>query len=117
MYTPDAKDTMRVSDIVKKSHGDHYKIESLATTMAGRITEPRKVVARAIAADELARKAIDNMDIEVFTGLLQIVQIFLDRAEDLGVTRRFRRRNSKYKFCQEDAAFIINLVLKKDGIF
>ena len=51
-----SKDTMRISDIIKKSGGDDEKAKSLATTMAKLIKDYYKAVRRAKAAVEAGRE-------------------------------------------------------------
>lgn len=66
----DAKDEMRIRDIVSKSGGDESKQVSLATSMAKLITDPDKALRRADAADD--------------AGLDDLAKIFKARAKQLG---------------------------------
>lgn len=65
----EAKDEMRINDIIKKSGGDKSKAEALAKTMASRITDYYKAVRREKAARSL--------------GHSNLAQIFNDRTKEI----------------------------------
>lgn len=68
----DAKDDMRINDIVKKAAGDGPAMEKLARTMASRITDAFKAARRAQAAEEIIGKDSG------------VAKIFQKRAKELG---------------------------------
>jgi hypothetical protein len=68
----DAKDDMRINDIIKKAAGDQIAMEKLAKTMASRITDSFKAARRAQAAEKIIGK--DN----------GVAKIFQKRAKELG---------------------------------
>ena len=68
----DAKDDMRINDIVKKASGDIPSMEKLAKTMASRITDSFKAARRAQAAEKIIGKGSS------------VAKIFQKRAEELG---------------------------------
>jgi len=69
-YEP--KDLKRVKDFAKKSGGDFEKEVALARQMAKTLTNVNKAIGRAEAAAE------------VYGGWNEIVQIFYDKAKELG---------------------------------
>jgi len=71
-YEP--KDLKRVKDFAKKSGGDFEKEVALARQMANTLTNMNKAIGRAEAAAE------------VYGGWNDIVQIFYDKAKELGYT-------------------------------
>jgi hypothetical protein len=64
------KDEKRISDIITKADGDTAKAESLARSMANKITDPDKALRRAEAAED--------------QGVDFLAKIFYDRAAELG---------------------------------
>lgn len=72
----DAKDDMRINDIIKKAGGDLPSMEKLARTMASRITDAFKAARRAQAAEKIIGKDIDPKGI--------IAKIFQQKAKQLG---------------------------------
>jgi len=68
----DAKDEMRINDIVKKAANDEIKMKQLAQTMANKITDGLKAVRRAEAAEKIIPQSA-------------VGQIFRDRAKQLGL--------------------------------
>lgn len=80
---PEAKDKMRISDIVKKSNGDPEKQLSLARTQAKLIQDGSKALRRARAAFNQIKHLSDPKDQET---MRMIAIPFLNKAVLLGMT-------------------------------
>lgn len=68
---PEAKDIMRINDIIKKANGDVDKENRLATTMSKLITDEEKAYRRYLAAKKIGG---DNWE---------VTNIFLSKALEL----------------------------------
>jgi len=68
----EAKDDMRINDIVRKAANDERKMLQLAQTMANKITDGLKAVRRAEAAEKIIPQS-------------GVAQIFRNRAKQLGL--------------------------------
>jgi len=80
----DAKDDMRINDIVRKAAGDERAMVKLATTMANRITDGLKAVRRAQAAEKIIGKG-------------DVSKVFQDKAKSLGMTTKENPKRSEGK--------------------